>query len=107
MSLFEPSEQVRDICRRLGRNLRIARQRRRRTIETVAAMIGVSVSTIKRIERGDPSVKIGAYIALAEVFLLDDTIRFAEPESDSVGLTLEKQRLPQRVRTKTDERLDF
>lgn len=92
---------------KVGRNLRLARKRRRKTIAEAAAMVDVSVSTIKRVEAGDPSVKLGIFLALAEVFQLEDTILFAEPESDTIGLTLEKQRLPQRIRKKKNERLDF
>ncbi len=107
MSFFEPTEKVRERIRQIGRNLRTARKRRRKTMRDVAEMVGVSVSTIKRVERGDPSVKFGVYLAVAEVFQLGDGVRFAEPETDVIGLALEKQRLPQRIRSKRDERLDF
>ena len=107
MSLFTPSEQTLATIRRLGSNLRLARKRRRRTIAEVAAMAGVSVSTIKRLERGDPAIKIAIYLSVAELFQLADTFRLAEPEEDIIGLTLEKQRLPKRVRKQRDKRLDF
>lgn len=106
MSQFSPSDKTAAMALKIGRNLRLARKRRRKTIAEAAAMVGVSVSTIKRVEAGDPSVKFGVFLALAEVFQLD-TIRFAEPESDAIGLTLEKQRLPKRIRKKKNERLDF
>ena len=107
MSHFSPSDKIAAMALRFGRNLRLARKRRRKTIAEAAAMVGVSVSTIKRVEAGDPSVKLGIFLALAEVFQLEDAILFAEPESDAIGLTLEKQRLPQRIRKKKNERLDF
>jgi len=107
MSSFFPSNKTRAYVRQVGRNLRLARKRRQKTISEVAEMVGASLSTIKRVEAGDPSVKFGIYLALAEVFQLEDSVRFAEPESDPIGMTLEKQRLPQRVRKKKDQRLDF
>jgi len=107
MSHFTPSEKARAFTSQLGRNLRLARKRRRKTIEEVAAMVGVSVATIKRVESGEPSVKFGIYLAIVEVFQLTDSIRFAEPESDAIGMTMEKQRMPQRIRKKKDSRLDF
>jgi len=107
MNKFYPSEAVIDLIRQTGRNLQIARKRRQKTIREVAAMVGTSISTIQRVEKGDPAVKIGVYCAIAEVFQLADTIRFAAPEADSIGQSLEKQRMPQRIRRKKDSRLDF
>ncbi len=107
MSQFSPSEKTREMLGTIGRNLRIARKRRGKTIAEVAEMVGVSSATIKRLEGGEPSVKFAVYLALAEVFQLAGTIRFAEPETDDIGLTLEKRRLPQRVRKKKDARLEF
>ena len=91
----------------VGRNLRTARKRRKKTISEVAEMVGVSVATVKRVEAGEPSVKFGIYLAIAEVFQLEDSVRFAEPEADTIGMTMEKQRMPQRIRKKKDKRLDF
>lgn len=70
-------------------------------------MMGTSLSSVRRMEVGDPSVRFETYLAALEVYQLDDTLRFAEPEDDRIGLALEKQRLPQRVRTKKEKRLDF
>jgi hypothetical protein len=58
-------------------------------------------------EDGDPAVRFETYLAALEVYQLEDTLRFAEPEDDLIGLALEKQRLPQRVRIKKEKRLDF
>lgn len=107
MSRFTPSEKTLALVLKVGRDLRLARKRRRKTIAEVAEMVGVSVATIKRIEAGDPSVKFAIFVALAEIFQLEESIRFAEPETDAIGLTLEKQRLPERIRKKQDRRLDF
>jgi len=107
MTQFSNSDSARAFIRQTGRNLRIARKRRLKTIAEVAEMVGVSASTIKRIEAGDPSVKFGIYLALIEVFQLEEAVHFAEPESDVIGIALEKQRLPERIRAKKDQRLDF
>ena len=107
MSHFSPSGKTKTFILQVGRNLRTARKRRKKTISEVAEMVGVSPSTIKRVEAGDPSVKFGIYLAIIEVFQLEDSVRFAEPESDAIGMTLEKQRMPQRIRKKKDKRLDF
>jgi len=107
MSYFVPSDRTRSFIRKVGSNLRLARKRRKKTIANVAEMVGVSVATIKRIEAGEPSVKIGIYLAIAEVFQMEDSVHFAEPESDTIGMILEKQRMPERIRKKKDKRLDF
>jgi transcriptional regulator with XRE-family HTH domain len=107
MNNFSPSENVRHVIMQIGRNLKTARKRRQKTIREIAEMVGASVSTIQRLEKGDPAVKFSIYLTIAEVFQLTDTMSFAAPESDLIGLALEKQRLPQRVRSKKVARLDF
>ena len=107
MSHFVPSVKTRSFILQAGRNLRIARKRRQKTIAEVAEMVGVSPATVKRVEAGEPSVKFGIFYAIAEVFQLDDWISFARPDLDVIGMTLEKQRLPERIRNKKDKRLDF
>lgn len=107
MSQFVPSENTIALVRQIGRNLRVARKRRRKTIAQVAEMAGVSVSTIKRVESGDHTVKFGIFLTIAEIFQLDSSISLADPAADVIGATLEKQRLPQRIRNKKDSRLDF
>ncbi|GAB4345127.1 MAG: hypothetical protein Kow0089_22040 [Desulfobulbaceae bacterium] len=93
--------------RRIGRNLRLARKRRRKTIRQAAEMIGTSESTVRRMESGDPSVRFGIFLTALEVYQLDDSLRFGEPEDDVIGLTLDKQRLPERVRVKKEKKFDF
>lgn len=107
MSHLSISKVAGDLAGQIGRNLRTARKRRRKTIREAAEMAGVSVSTVKRAEAGDPAVSFGTFLALAEVLQLLDTVSFGAPEIDTIGLTLEKQRLPERVRRKKDKRLDF
>jgi transcriptional regulator with XRE-family HTH domain len=101
------SPQMQDRLRRIGRNLQMARKRRQKTIKQAAEMLGTSLSSVRRMEAGDPAVRFETYLAALEVYQLDDSLRFAEPEDDRIGLALEKQRLPQRVRIKKEKRLDF
>lgn len=101
------SPEMQSRLRQIGKNLQIARKRRKKTVKQAAEMMGTSLSSVRRIEGGDPSVKFATYLAALEVYQLDYTLRFADPEDDRIGLALEKQRLPQRVRTKKEKRLDF
>ena len=47
--------------RLLSEHLAIARKRRRESLQTWAQRIGVSVPTLTRMEKGDPSVSMGVY----------------------------------------------
>jgi len=47
--------------RQLGENLAIARSRRKESQRAWAARIGVSVPTLIRMEKGDPTVSMGVY----------------------------------------------
>ena len=47
--------------RQLGENLAIARARRKESQRAWAQRIGVSIPTLIRLERGDPTVSMGAY----------------------------------------------
>jgi transcriptional regulator with XRE-family HTH domain len=44
----------------LGNQIRLARRERRWTTQDLAERIGVSLPTLLRIERGDPTVSLGA-----------------------------------------------
>lgn len=101
------SSEMQTRLRQIGKNLQIARKRRKKTVQQAAEMMGTSLSSVRRMEVGDPSVRVETYLAALEVYQLDHTLRFADPEDDRIGLALEKQRLPQRVRTKKEKRLDF
>lgn len=103
--ILSPAMQER--VRRIGSNLQLARKRRRKSVKQAAEMIGTSESSVRRMESGDPSVKIATFLAAIEVYQLDNSLRFAEPEDDVIGLTLDKQRLPQRVRRKKEKKFDF
>ncbi|MDW7771626.1 MAG: helix-turn-helix transcriptional regulator [Desulfobulbaceae bacterium] len=101
------SPAMQDRMQAIGRNLKLARKRRRRTVKQAAEMIGTSESSVRRMESGDPSVKFATYLAALEVYQLESSLRFAEPEDDIIGLTLDKQRLPERVRMKKEKKFDF
>lgn len=47
--------------RALGDNLGVARKRRRESLKAWSQRIGVSEPTLMRMEKGDPSVSMGAY----------------------------------------------
>jgi len=43
----------------LGERIRLGRQERRWTLQELAERVGVSIPTMRKVERGDPSVGLG------------------------------------------------
>jgi transcriptional regulator with XRE-family HTH domain len=56
-------QQARQQLLLLGENLTIARKRRRESLRTWAARLGISVRTVQRMEAGDPGVGVGIYVS--------------------------------------------
>ena len=85
--------------RKLGRDLRDARRRRRIPAAILAERAALSRMTLFRIERGDPSVSLGGYTGvLFALGMIDRLADLADPRHDAVGLALDEEHLPQRIR---------
>lgn len=97
---------VRRALRKLGHDIRDAR-RRRIPAAIAAEHTSISRVTLVKIEKGDPGVAMGLYATVLFVMGIADRIGdLADPRNDSVGLQLEEERLPQRIRTRTKRRKD-
>jgi DNA-binding XRE family transcriptional regulator len=91
---------VKHALRKLGRDMRDARRRRRIPVAIVAQRASISRSTLVKIEKGDPSVALGLYATVLFIMgMVDRLSELADPKSDSVGLQLEEEHLPQRIRS--------
>lgn len=78
----------------LGARIRSARTLRRLPMELVAERAGTTRATLYRIERGDPTVRIGFYmVALQALGLLKG---FGDVK-DALGERLAAERLPKRA----------
>lgn len=87
---------------KLGGDLATARRKRRLTVAAVAERMGVSKSTYLRAEKGDPTVTLGVYAMALFVLGFGDALRdLIDPGKDDVGLMLDEERLPKRVRMKS------
>ena len=74
-------DRVREILSELGKRLRAARIERNDTMEVFAQRLGVSVGTVRAMERGAPTVQIGAWLnALWILNQLDTVTRVLEPQ---------------------------
>ena len=85
--------------RKLGRDLALARRKRGISTNDMATRLFVSRDTLWRLERGDPTVALGTFATATFVLNLHDRLaNLAAPASDEVALSLDEQRLPQRIR---------
>ena len=82
--------QAKEALRTLGGHLAIARRRRREALRGWALRLGVSVSTVQRMEAGDPGVGMGVYAAaLWMVGRTDALALLADPALDQGALELD------------------
>lgn len=59
----------------------------------------ISRSTLVRVEKGDPGVSMGIYASVLFVLGMADRLGdVIDAARDPVGLSLEEERLPQRIR---------
>jgi hypothetical protein len=83
----------------LGTGVRDARRRRRIPAAILAQRALIARSTLQRVEHGDPGVSIGTYASvLFALGLIERLTSLVTASQDTVGLALEDERLPQRVR---------
>ena len=86
---------------KLGQDIAIARRKRHFTVAMMVERMGVATNTYRRVEKGDPTVAMGAYAMALFVLGLGDAIgELVDPKRDEVGLHLDEARLPKRVRLK-------
>ena len=84
---------------RLGGNIRTARKRRRLRQADLAARAGITIQTLRRVERGSLGTGLGAYIAALWAMGLDgQLVPLADPVADLDGRTLEAATRGERVR---------
>lgn len=90
---------VRRALTKLGADISAARRRRRLPLEVVADRVLTTRQTIARIEKGDPRVAVGTWATvLFALGLVDRLADLAAPAHDELGLALEEERLPSRIR---------
>ncbi len=92
---------VRRSLGKLGGDLSIARRKRRLTMAMMCERLGVSRATYTRMEKGDPTVALGAYAQA--LFVLGFGAVFGDlidQSRDEQGLLLDLDQLPRRVHVK-------
>jgi hypothetical protein len=85
--------------RKLGADIHGARRRRRIPTTLLAARALISRTTLSKVEKGDPGASVGAYATVLFVLGMIERLGYlADPMQDTVGVALEDERLPKRVR---------
>jgi hypothetical protein len=64
-----------------------------------AQRASISRTTLVKIEKGNPGVAIGLYATVLFVMgMVERLADLADPKNDSLGIQLEEENLPQRIR---------
>lgn len=91
--------------RKIGNDISLARRRRHISQESLAERTGASISTIRRLEKGDMRVPIHFLARVLHVFgEIDALANLLDTAQDEIGLTLMDEQLPQRIRKPTSKR---
>jgi transcriptional regulator with XRE-family HTH domain len=87
--------------RKLGADISLARRRRHISQASLAERMGASLSTVRRMEKGDVRVPIHFHARALHVFgEIQALDKLLDTARDDIGLTLMDERLPRRVRSK-------
>lgn len=90
---------------KLGEDIRSARLRRRISTVVMAERSSMTRTTLAKIERGDPTVSMANYATVLFVLGFTDRLAtLADVRQDEVGLQLDEERLPRRVRSSSGAR---
>lgn len=96
---------VRRALRNLAHDIRDARRRRRIPVAIMAERASISRMTLNKVEKGEPGVSMGSYATVLFVLGMADRLAdLADPQHDAVGLALEDELLPKRIRRTRAER---
>jgi len=86
---------------KLGEDLCAARKRRRIPMAVMAERAFITRKTLGRVERGDPAVSAGIYATVLFVLGMADRLGgLVDSATDQLGIQLEDERLPRRIRSR-------
>ena len=95
---------VRRAILKLGDDIQCARRRRRIPTELMAERAGVSRTTLHKIEKGEAGVSLKRYASVLFVLgMIERLSDLADVTHDTLGLDLEDERLPKRIRKKKEK----
>ena len=87
---------------KLGSDISLARRRRHISQASLAERMGASLSTVRRMEKGDLRIPIHFFARALHVFgEIQALEHLLDTPNDEIGLALMDERLPKRVRSKS------
>lgn len=85
--------------RKLGRDISLARRKRRIPMALLSQRASIARSTLSKIEKGDAGVNIGAYAKVIFVMgMLDQIANLMDSTIDKKGQNYMEEDLPKRIR---------
>lgn len=90
--------QTQKILTQIGEQIKMARLRRKLSVELVSERAGISRATLWNVEKGSPSVAIGIYAAVLHALNNMDTDLLLIAKDDELGKKLQDLELPMRKR---------
>ena len=92
---------VQRAIQKLGIDISLARRRRHISQASLAERMGASLSTVRRLEKGDVRIPIHFLARALHVFgEIQALEHLLDTPNDEIGLSLMDERLPKRVRSK-------
>ena len=88
---------VRRLLTGFGNQLKLARLRRRYSTAVVAQRAGITRPTLSKIEQGDPSVSLGAYVRVMQALRLEGDIEKLAAD-DVLGRKLQDAEITPKLR---------
>ena len=93
--------QTQKILETMGEQIKLARLRRRLSVELVAERAGISRATLWSVEKGSPSVAIGSYAAVLHALNNMDSDLLLVAKDDEFGRKLQDLELTTKKRAPT------
>ncbi len=96
--------QTEQILEQMGEQIKLARLRRRLSVDLVAERAGISRTTLWSVEKGSPSVAVGIYAAVLHALNNMDKDLLLVAKDDELGRKLQDLELPVRRRAPKREK---
>lgn len=86
---------------KLGSDISLARRRRHISQASLAERMGASLSTVRRMEKGDPRIPMHFFARALHVFgEIKALENLLDTSNDDIGLAMMDENLPKRIRSK-------
>lgn len=96
------------LLKKLGKDIAVARKRRRLSMKSMAERAMVSLETIQRLEKGDPAVGIGIIATVLWILGMHQRLGdLISPESDKIGIQEDLRHLPRDFRKPKKQSSDY